>query len=57
MTLQKVRHKQTGRVFMAYAAIDQWSQELTWYRPRWWGGETAYWKEDIEVLATLNKEP
>lgn len=48
--LLKVKHRPTGKEFFAYPAISGITQEVAWYRPRWWGGETFYWKEDIEAL-------
>jgi len=47
-TLVLVRKKMGGRPFYAYTAFLSWAQEMVWFRPRWWGGETWYWKEEIE---------
>lgn len=43
-----VRKKGGVRTFYAYMATHPLAQEPVWYRPRWWGGETWYWKEEIE---------
>lgn len=50
MKLFKVRHIPSGKEFFAYPAMGNFSQELEWYRPRRWGGETFYWKDQIEVI-------
>ena len=57
--LHRVRRKGTKKYFLAYLAIDPWSQEATWYRPwKWWrwSGETAYWKDEIEWPECLKSE-